>query len=1646
MVNDSSVIFYKLLPQNLSKQYLISDLNKFINTLYSLKYIFISAISYYKAFLFCFFIFLCNNVLAQNNPAGGGDFPDQVIALMAPANNAEARQTAEAFKGLWGQGSFSEGQKREIIALTEKMKAKNYKAFPEFNNFFQALVKGANRKLSATQMDNLLRVAVEIEKNEQRSNLTRYFIFLQDFLDKNALFHSSYNSLVFERGSFDFDYITPFGAAPEEEEEQSAAEPAEEWVSDWDNEADDGWGDSGWEAASDWESDWDTPKEEEASAVVETPGPYSPIIDIPEVMGPVITFSDIDLLFITKFDSAKLLKTKGSLMFLSNTFVGEGGKFSWVNAGLHPDTVFCVFSAYKLLTTKPEFSAENVKLTYLGKVDGTVEGVFDYKSSRSVDPDNLRYPRFKSYENNIRVKNLGSDNLFYQGGFSLMGNKIFSSSVVDGNAIIEVKENNIPKYKAVANRFNLGDTVITAAHVAVFIYHQNDSIYHPSVNFKYNIPASLLTLLKEDGGFKDTPFYSSFFNVEMGADMIKWDLSTDSLDIAILNAKSQVPAIFVSQEYFKEQAFSQLVGLYNFNPLLMAVGYARRIKSSEFYADDMAAALKQNPATVKGAMAFLMQKGFIDYDAYAGYVKIKRKGFHYVMSHQKLKDFDNLLIPSISPREPNATFDMKNEKLTIRGVNQFYISELLDVYIIPDDKEITLLKNRDFEFDGQVNAGNFEFIGKAFRFNYDSFLIQLPQIDSLKFNIETEEKDASNRTKKIKLSNQLRETAGMLHINKPNNKSSIKYYAEYPIFSAHKDAIVYFDDKKVLNGAYDKSVYFVIPAFEIDSVSSSDPGVIGFDGSFVSGGIFPEFRQRLQVMPDNSLGFVHQLPYEGYDIYGDKGTAYNQITLDSHGLRTSGKLDYLTSTLESEDFVYYIDSVTTRGTKAEIREGVLAQTSFPEGKVEAYAMRWLPYKDSMYVKNLNTPFLLYDETASLEGTAIISSNGLFGAGKLLTRGSEAISDSLLFSKNNYTARHAKFEIKSSNPKKPAFAGADVRLNFNLMEGVADISPEIEGVAALEFPYAQFKTSITNASWNLEDKTVRMSKPEDIDISKSYFYTTKKELDSLAFNATEAVYDINTLQLNVSGIPYIKVADAKITPANNHVLILENAVFDRFDNTTIVLDTLNEYHNLYKGNIKILSRNKFEGDATYLYVNSVADTFSIKMGSFELREDPSSTKKQKRYYTVSSGEVKETDNLTLAPGLLYKGKMTMYADKPALELDGYVRLELSNMADNSWIVYHSSSDDEMGVINIAKSITDTRDPVAAGLFLDSRQDQLYATLLSSKRNDEDLPVFVTDGFLSYDAPKNEYKVLDSRVVPDTYNGRLFTYNEVTTDVKAEGQLNFIAPNRDFSIVASGIGKGNMNEAEFLFNTMLAFKFDIPTDAADMMAADIIDIVGRLGAGKAEQDRSALMYKLSALLNEQAAKEYEQRSLSDYTPLLSISNAIVVPLVFSKANMVWSSEKNAWYSSGKLGLSHIIRNDINAALDGFMEIKTTKNGDEVNIFIQASPSSWYFLSYLNNRLLIASSNQDFNDVINSKSKAGKAKIGAYAFYKGDIMDALNFVNRFRMDYFNIAEPYQLHLPSENVVTEEEYKTVEEVEDGDDDFLFREKVEQKDDSDGF
>jgi hypothetical protein len=100
---------------------------------------------------------------------------------------------------------------------------------------------------------------------------------------------------------------------------------------------------------------------------------------------------------------------------------------------------------------------------------------------------------------------------------------------------------------------------------------------------------------------------------------------------------------------------------------------------------------------------------------------------------------------------------------------------------------------------------------------------------------------------------------------------------------------------------------------------------------------------------------------------------------------------------------------------------------------------------------------------------------------------------------------------------------------------------------------------------------------------------------------------------------------------------------------------------------------------------------------------------------------------------------------------------------------------------------------------------------------------------------------------------------------------------------------------------------------------------------------------------------------------------------------------------------------------------------NLFIKASPESWYYFGFEGSRLLVHSSNSEFNSTIAKRTNAGKAKIGEIAFVPGSDEETLSFINRFRKDYYGIESPYSLSGRSAASQKKEEEKEEKKEDDG-------------------
>jgi hypothetical protein len=868
--------------------------------------------------------------------------------------------------------------------------------------------------------------------------------------------------------------------------------------------------------------------------------------------------------------------------------------------------------------------------------------------------------------------------------------------------------------------------------------------------------------------------------------------------------------------------------------------------------------------------------------------------------------------------------------------------------------------------------------------------------------------------------------SGTLFINVPDNKSGKTDIPNFPNLDASGGGVLYFDRKEVLGGVYGRSVFFVVPPFKLDSLSDADPSAINFDGTFGSNGMFPNFKEKLHTMPDKSMGFNHPTPENGYQLFRGDGKFTGTLNMDNKGLRGDGKIDYLAATIRSNDFIFYPDSVTTRGTDGVINERQIGPVWYPQMTLPEFRLRWIPKTDHFDLRNVKDPFNFYNGTAQLRGRLTISKNGVGGAGRLSTLGSDVLSNNMSFSAKDFSARNARFQVNTDNPQKPALAGRDVRVHYYLDKNYAEISPEIRGAAAINFPYAQFRTSIPTARWDLKTQKILMTKNPDVPIEDSYFYTTRKDLDSLSFNATQAEYDITTQQLKVSGIPYITVADARITPENNEVLILENARIGQLTNTEIILDTLNAYHRLTEGVVDIISRKEFHGYATYQYVNALSDTFAIKMTDFHLEAIPEGDiqKKRRQLYatqqTVANGAVTEAAKLVLGPRMYYKGDMVMYATKPALQLKGYAKLDLQKVKNyDTWLVYEQSGDEKDIYLDFDKAITEGGRKVDAGLHF-TQDNRLYIAFVTDKRNDDDEDFFRPSGSLFYDTAGNEFKIEDrAKARGEKLSGKVLAYNDETEEIRFEGPVTFFKGLPDFKVDASVVGSGNIETNDIKMNALVMVDMKVQDQAFQIMAQDLLNIIKSENVEEGMGDHTELLYKVANVVGEKTAKEYESRSLQSYVPLASLPG-MTKPLVFSNVNFRFSEERAAFYSTGAIGLSNIGRTDINGGFEGFMEVRRTEDGSPVfHVFIKASPDSWYYFGYEDHRMLIHSSNPLLNDLLSKKTNAGKAKIGELVYVPGSEDETLAFINRFRKDYLEIESPYDLRGTSTRKKEKDEKK---------------------------
>ena len=1232
----------------------------------------------------------------------------------------EQKEDLEKFQIFWDGGTLNKAQKEKTIASIQLLKDKKQKAIPTFLQVANVL-QYAHGILNArsSQLDSLLNIFEYSFTNYSPNEIKFLLKTLENYTKENLLYEGKTHNIYTTGGNFDFKLLKVVEEVYDDysfEEEPEEEESFDDNFDNWDEESsDDDWGTS-WEDEETLEEEEEFQEEGELSdELVDAiyAGEEESIDD-----GPIITFADANLLISTSYDTVNIQSFTGELRLTDGKVVGSQAEFDWTSVGLSKQ-VKAKFGNFSFNISKPEINAEDVLMSYPEKIDEEVKGIFQFKTSRRKKDTYSSFPRFMSYSNKVKLKGFG-DEIEYIGGFALNGNRIFSSCVSGAPSTIIVSDSGIVKFKSQARYFEFNDSMITSNLSRVILYIAEDSITHPGTKLFFDKQHKKLRLRKDQGNFKEAPFENSFHQLDMDVDAINWTFSDTVITMVMVGAKNEVPAFYDSQLSFSETKYIRLKSIFPFHPLQMIMNYAKKKKTKDFLSEDIARYYKQKPYAVKTAMISLSKKGFVKFNNETGEASLTEKAFHYYKSRRQKKDYDIISVKSLGPKGNNSILNLNNNDLIVDGVDKVVLSDSNDVLFFPKDRRIIFQENRNMLFDGIVQTSNYVFNGRDFKFDYDSFLLKLDNIDSIEFSIEVTDSVTGKKVRQ-KVDNKLTYSRGTLTIDKTTNKSGVEKNPRYPHFDANDGALVAFNKKDILNGVYDTSFRYEIPPFAVDSLSGDIENTLSFDGEFHSGGVFPAIKQKLDVQDDLGFGFTHQVPEEGYPLYGGEARFFGTVTMGKNGLRGGGKIVFLNTILESMDFVFYKDSVkglgdianTIAGTHPEAEVGV----TFPQCQVSDYEMSWYPRKDSMHITNYENAFHLFDDEVEINGALVITSKGMKGIGLVETQGSLTISKNISFKERSFTATEGQFEILSTIVGKPALRSDYVNVDLDLDARKAVFSPAKEGFASNDFPFLKYRTSLNDGVWDMEKRIVKMEKPIELDISESYFYSTKKSQDSLAFNAEKATYIIDSLKLLVEGVESIAVADAKIFPDGSKLEIKENAKITALENAVVIMDTLNEYHTLRNTNIIINSKNDFDGSGYYQFVNYEGGTLLLEFSEFQLEKVKNEDRVE--LHTVSRGILAEEDKFYIAPKMLFKGEVTMQAHRKLLSMDGFIKLDLKGKVESArWLKHKTKEEDD----DIRIDLDAQDEQLISGVHFSESKRNYYCTFLGETRDEDDQTMF------------------------------------------------------------------------------------------------------------------------------------------------------------------------------------------------------------------------------------------------------------------------------------------------------------------------------------
>ena len=1109
-----------------------------------------------------------------------------------------------------------------------------------------------------------------------------------------------------------------------------------------------------------------------------------------------------------------------------------------------------------------------------------------------------------------------------------------------------------------------------------------DSLTHSSIKAKWFPQENVLHIRKLEGVNADRLFFEdSYHQVRISSDLAVISALDKKVDFYRVAAKLQNPAWVESFDYFEEERIRILQDMMTFNPMRVLYNYLQETKTSVAYLSDIAIKNKKPLKEIQPGFVRFAKAGYFNYSTQTDQISFTRLGKHYAQVMFAKKDFDRFFVASLSSLLPkdsaNISLDLVNKSLKVRGIDEVIISDSLKANFLPIDHQIVFSNGRDFDFNGEIKIGNYRFRGPDFKFDFANFTVKFDQIDSITFLPKLKNGEIGTK----ELGGQFKYESGALLLSPPNNKSGRLGIAAYPKLLIPKGVTAYFNEPWRAEGVFaaDK-YYFKVPKIELDSLLLKQ---ITFEGAFYSNGLFPVLKTNLELMPDQSFGFKY-LQKNPLDIYQKQGKFQLEgpLYMDKWGLHASGNLSVFSIFSDTKTSQFYPDSLITNSTSGKMLSLFQGKNVFPQANWDQHVLRWIPQKDSIIIRPIQSKIALYQNLLQLDGNLFLHQKKVVGTGQLKYADGTFTSSRFNFAAANWQSDESTFQIgRNMKLFKPLVFAKSISVesvvgsNKVTLKTAKNTSNEL-AESAIIFPHLAYQSTISEALWDLTNQRFKLFGKKGFELTKWSADSTSFEKDSLNISsqmtsnvadsqglilANSADYDLKAQFLQLGGVKQVAIGPAFVYPNGGLLGIQKDGKFKPFTDATALVDPFNNRHKLV--NLTVIEANSefWKGTANYLFPRASGDSIALPLSKFEFSEHPATAKNQAQKWVKAEAQFGEKRTLALGQHQQFKGEVFFQSDQEFLQFKGFIRpdLGLKNIK-SAWIPFEPKQG-ETPNLKLDQNVRDESGrPVTAGIFINA-DNKLYPTFLSPVSDDLDPVLFSAAGMV--EEQKDYFQVLGK-----TSSMKLYSKEK---RIETSGAVELFTGNKWLK----SFGNIQMSTDTLIprIESWLSVQFPIPANVLKVMGDRIVKYnldEGLITSSADEPEtRDDYLARVSLLMGKDIPEPLKSKMDKEHLALDKVSPEFAKSINFSSVKWVWSPNTSSFYTTESFPLVNVGPVDVNNIVKGYMEVIKKPSKEEFYAYWELSEDLWYYFAYFNGELGVYSSDNSFLAAIREAVKENK-----------------------------------------------------------------------------